>query len=86
MLSNGRTSAPSEVVHNQHGFKRGAGLLPSKSTDIVARTNDVMNVEGADDLGEAGDCGDVEVAPADPAKKNLESKRRWKGEGTEGKE
>ena len=44
-----------------------------------------MNVEGADDLGEAGDCGAVEVAPADPAK-NLETERRWKGEGTEGKE
>ena len=46
----------------------------------------LMNVEGADDLREAGDCGAVEVAPADPAKKNLDTERRWKGEGTEGKE
>ena len=42
-----------------------------------------MNVEGADDLGEARDCGAVGVAPADPARKNLETEKRWKGEGTE---
>ena len=40
----------------------------------------LMNVEGADDLGEAGDCGAVGVAPA---KKNLETETRRKGEGTE---
>ena len=45
-----------------------------------------MNVGGADDLGEAGDCGAVGVAPADPAKKNLETEKRWKAEGTEEKE